>query len=370
MKRISRPFHTLMVLFLLLLACNLPSGVTQVATQLPAAPSELPSTEPPPSEPVVETVTVPVPVTHVNFPISAPDSKLFYDVESSVTAPEKRAPYGDSYDINRLERPFLQDMTYVPDLDVKTFSLSKDADWYYVSIRLIGVDPNNALGINYAVELDKNLDGFGDFIILAQPPYIPDWGTEHVKVYADTNRDTSAISPDRSDAPFNTNGYDSLIFDGGHGEKDDPDLAWVRINAGPNATIQFAFKRSWAGNTFMFGVLADAGLKDIAQLDYVDRFTEEEAGSPIKDKKYYPLKALYAIDNTCREAHGFDATGYEPMLCPREIPPTAAPNTPQPQAGCTDPGQYTDEASCTAAGCVWRQNGSVVIAVVYFCTAP
>ncbi|MDP2778601.1 MAG: hypothetical protein Q8O48_13255, partial [Anaerolineales bacterium] len=329
MKNKTRPFSFFAMLIILILACNLPDG-NPTATQEPDATADVVS---PTSEQPLPAPEVPA-VTHVIFPASAPNSKLFYDVESSATAPEKRAPYGDSYDINRLERPFLQDMTYIPDLDVETFSLSKDADWYYVSVRLIGKDPNNALGINYAVELDKNSDGFGDFIILAQPPYTSDWSADNVQVYADTNHDTSAISSVRSDAPINTDGYDSLIFDGGRGEGDDPDLAWVRINAGPNATIQFAFKRSWAGSSFMFGVLADAGLKDAAQLDYVDRFTEEEAGSPIKTKKDYPLKALYAIDNTCREAHGFDATGFEPMLCPREIPPTAAPLNTQP-AGCT-----------------------------------
>lgn len=366
MKNKPRSFSIFIVSLLLILACNLP-GSNPTATAEPTATAVLPASEQPTEPP--PTATEVTPVTHVIFPASAPNSKLFYDVESSATASEKRAPYGDSYDINRLERPFLQDMTYIPDLDVETFSLSKDADWFYVSVRLIGKDPNNTLGINFAVELDKNRDGFGDFIILAQPPYTSDWSTDNVQVYADTNHDTSAISSVRSDAPINTDGYDSLIFDGGRGEGDDPDLAWVRINAGPNATIQFAFKRSWAGSSFMFGVLADAGLKDAAQLDYVDRFTEEEAGSPIKNKKDYPLKALYAIDNTCREAHGFDATGFEPLLCPREIPPTAAPHNTQP-AGCTDPGQYTDQSSCEAAGCAWRQNGSVVVAVVYFCTYP
>ena len=363
MKNKPRSFTIFIISLLLILACNLP-GSNPTATAEPTATAVLP----PPEQPTEPPPTATKQVTHLMFPGSAPNSKLFYDVESSGTAPERRAPYGDTYDINRLERPFLQDMTYVSDLDVETFNLSKDSDWYYVSIRLMGGDPNHALGINYAVELDKNRDGFGDFIILARPPYTSDWSTDHVQVYADTNHDTSAISAVRSDAPITTDGYDSLVFDGGHGEGDDPDLAWVRIDAGRNADVQFAFKKPLIGNIFMFGVLADAGLKDVAQLDYVDRFTEEEAGSPIQNKKDYPLKALYAVDNTCREAHGFDATGFEPMLCPREIPPTAAPH--KTQASCTDPGQYSDQSSCEAAGCAWRQNGSVVVAVVYYCTYP
>jgi hypothetical protein len=370
MKSNPRFLSIFLVLITLALACGLP-GSTPPATEEPSRPTDVPTVpvEPPPAATDESTTTV----THVNFPLSAPDSKLFYDAESSGTALEKRAPYGDSYEINRLERPFLQDMTYVPDLDVETFSISGDADWYYVSIRLIGDDPNNSLGIHYAVELDNNRDGFGDFIILAKPPYTTDWSAGNVQVYADTNLDTSAISPDRSDAPIDTNGYDSLIFDGGHGEVDDPDLAWVRINAGPNATVQFAFKKSWAGSSFMYGVLADAGIKDVSQLDYVDRFTEEEAGSPIRSKKEYPLKALHSVDNTCREAYGFTATGFEPMLCPREIPPTPRPDRPdQPTqiAGCTNPSQYGDQGSCQAAGCVWVFNNISTVYVPPYCALP
>jgi hypothetical protein len=83
---------------------------------------------------------------------SVASGKLIYDVESQETASAKRAPYGDSYDINRLERPFLQDMTYLPDLDISTFQVKKDDNWWYVSVELVGTDPNNALGIDYGVE--------------------------------------------------------------------------------------------------------------------------------------------------------------------------------------------------------------------------
>lgn len=316
MKNKSRVF--LLSAILIVLACNLPLVVPaeQPATAVPSVAQPSPvaaaSLEAPPQATLV--------VTHIDFPSSAPEAGLFYDIESSGTALEKRAPYGDSYNINRLERPFLQDMTYIPDLDVETFSIGKDAKWYYVSMRLIGNDPNNKLGINYGVEIDTNLDGFGDFIILAQPPYISEWTADNVKVYADKNRNTSGLSPDRSDAPFTADGYETIIFDGGRGPGDDPDLAWARINAGANATVQFAFKKELVGTYFMFGVLADAGLKDVTKLDYVDRFTEEEAGSPIKNKQFYPLQSLFAVDNTCREAYGFEATGFEPMLCPREEP--------------------------------------------------
>jgi hypothetical protein len=349
------------------LACSLPgmnaappSAATEIVYVTATSEVSAPATEAPPP---TETVT-PVPVVnHVVFPASSVAAgSVIYDVNSSGTGPEKRAPYGDSYDINRLERPFLQDMTYIPDLDIDTFNLSEDSAWYYISINLAGSNPNNEMGINYGVEFDTNADGFGDILILARPPYKTDWTNDNIQVLTDKNHDTSGISAEKSDAPISTNGYETLAFNGGLGAGDDPDLAWVRMGtAGPD--LQFAFKKALTGSSFMYGVLADAGLKDTGKLDYVDRFTEEQAGSPVRDKKYYPLKDLFAVDNTCRAAFGFAPTGFEPMLCPPNEPPPG-------ETGCQNPSQYTNQASCEAAGCAWRQNGSIVIAVVYYCTYP
>jgi hypothetical protein len=271
------------------------------------------------------------------------------DVESSGTGPEKRAPYGDSYDINLLERPFLQDMTYIPDLDIESFSVSQDDTWYYVSIELIGSDPNNVMGINYALELDTNKDGFGDFIIWTQPTYSNEWATENVQVFADNDHDTAGLSATKSDAPFSSDGYETPIFDGREGMGVDPDLAWVRMSNISSAIIQIAFKKSWAGNVFMVGAVADAGLKDVTQFDYVDRFTEADAGSPIKNKPYYSLQALYSVDNTCREAVGFVSTGYEPMSCMKTAPTQPANSSSStPAAVCDDP-QYSQQ-SCSSQG--------------------
>ncbi|GAB4504951.1 MAG: hypothetical protein Fur0043_19460 [Anaerolineales bacterium] len=256
-------------------------------------------------------------VTHIRRPSDSPPAgKLVYDVDSADTAAEKRAPYGDSYKINRLERPFQQDMTYIPDLDIVTFMLSQDDTYIYVSLELGGFDPNNSIGIDYGVEIDLDADGFGDRIIWVHPPYIPTWTTDGVQVFEDSNHDTGGLSGERSDAPLPGDGYDKLLFDSGLG--DDSDLAWVRVNAGRQATVQFAFKSSLTDGAYMLGVLADAGLKDVGKLDYVDRFMEEEAGSPEKSEQYYPLKALHSVDNTCREAFGFKPNGYEPQLCPRD----------------------------------------------------
>jgi len=317
--------HAIALLLLTSLACNLmgavapaPAPVIQGQPPAPAVTSSLPSAG---GTPAVQPAVVPATLTHAVTPSTAvPSGTLVYDVVSQDTAPDRRAPYGDSYDRNLLERPFLQDMTYVPDLDVVTYAVSGDSDWWYVSVQLIGTDPNNQLGIDYGVELDKDHDGFGDFVIWAHPPYTTSWDTAPVQIFADNNHDTGGRSAEKSDAPITTDGYETLVFDGVAGGTD-PDVAWVRMNAGPQAAVQFAFKKSWSGTVFMLGVLADAGLKDPKKLDYVDRFTSVDAGSPVRDNKNYPLKALFAVDNVCRSPFGFKPNGYEPQLCPTTAPP-------------------------------------------------
>jgi hypothetical protein len=246
--------------------------------------------------------------------------KLISDGASSGNA----ASSGDSYKINRFERPFLKDMTYVADLDIVTFNVSEDADWYYISIGLNGKDPNNSLGINYGAEIDLDADGFGDYLVWAHPPYTTEWHTSTVQVFKDSNHDSAGLSGRQADAIRDGDGYDALIFNGASLKTADPDLAWVRMISGQAATIQFAFKKSLAGTHFMLGVVADAGLKDISKFDYNDYFKEAAAGSSLKNNPYYPLGSIYALDNTCWEAYGIQPPSSEPKFCP---PSVSAPTT-------------------------------------------
>ena len=316
------------IILLVVLACNLPGvAVNPGSTPIPFAITDTPvvSASATPADdatatanpsPIVELPTPTLAIAHSLIPsTSVKAGELTHDVVSVDTAAENRAPYGDSYNINLFERPFMQDMSYVPDLDIVSYNLAHDEKFYYVSIELVGTDPNNEIGIQYAVELDLEADGFGDIIIIARPPFNVGWSTDNVQVVQDTNHDTGGLSAEKSDAPLPGDGYDMVIFDGGHGQDDDPDLAWVRINAGKYATVQFAFKLALAETRFMYGVIADAGLKSIADLDYVDRITEADAGSPVRSDQYYPLKALYGVDNVCREAQGFTGNGEEPQRC-------------------------------------------------------
>ncbi|HET9907223.1 MAG TPA: hypothetical protein VFQ23_11295, partial [Anaerolineales bacterium] len=318
-------YHCTVIVLAMNLSCTTQSP-TSLPVEQPTAVSTALASSTPPSEATQEnasvaTVTAVIAVTgHLMKPaeLAPKPGNLIYDVESSGIA----APYGDLFKLNRLERPFLADMTYVSDMDITSFNLSEDSDWYYVSIELSGNDPNNSIGINYGVEIDLDFDGFGDYILWSQPPYSTSWETTNLKVFKDSDHDSAGLSGTQSDTGLGGNGYDELVFDGEGGQNDDPDLAWVRVNTEPNAVVQFVFKKSLVGSFFMLGVVSDAGLKDISKFDYNDSFEEAEAGSPDKNKAYYPLGSLYGVDNTCWEAYGIQTTGYEPKLCQPILQPT------------------------------------------------
>lgn len=367
MNKIQKSCAQAIVVLILGMSCNIAS--TPVDTISPTAPA-MEGSSPSgsiniESEPVtsVPSLTAVVPVTgHLIQPATdvPKPARVIDDVESSGTGPEGRAPYGDSYAINRFERPFLQDMTYVPDMDIHKFSLSQDADWYYVSIQLIGSDPNNSVGINYGVELDLDGDGFGDYMIWAVPPYLSAWDTSTVQIYQDADHDTAGESSAESDAVFSGTGYDTMLFDGKTGQNDDPDLAWVRMIEGDTAVIQFAFKRSLVSSYFMLGVVSDAGLRDVTKYDYADYFSETDAGSPVSGKEFFPLGSVYSVDNTCWEAYGQAPSAFKPKkVCQQIVQPvdttTSGDDGPEGAAAACNPAPTDcefgyDPATCNCNG--------------------
>ncbi len=349
----------LAAILLISLSCNAPlTGATGSPAAPPANPNPA-STTGPELSPTERTGTPEAPVSTVapiNHLVTPPDiagkGPLNYDVDSTGTGPENRAPYGDSYNIDLFERPFTQNvMNYIPALDIYDFILSQDDTWYYVTMEMSGGDMNDHVGINYGVELDTDRDGIGDYLIWAYPPYTPTWTTDTVRVYSDPNHDVGGASPEKSDAnattsaPYPGDGYETMIFNQGQGN--DPDLAWVRLDPHVSSAVQFAFKQSLAGPAFMWGVWADAGLRDPGKFNYNDRFTYEQAGSPIKGNVNYPIKAIYQVDNTCWAAFGFKPTGFEPHLCP----PLAPQPTKQPKPGPTF--YLPPPAICTCSTCPW-----------------
>ncbi|MFZ5879213.1 MAG: hypothetical protein ACOY0R_07575 [Chloroflexota bacterium] len=232
------------------------------------------------------------------------------DADSSTFASELRAPGGDDFDINLFERPFNggEMNIYYPDVDIIRAAAAEDRTWLYFGITLAGPRGDGLYG-NYGIELDLDVDGRGDYFISTLTPG-REWSTSGVRIWFDRNGDVGNSLPYVSDLPKVGDGYEALLFDQGNG--DAPDLAWARIDPLDPNRVQIALMRSVIAGDPVYAWLAWAGRDPFkpAWFDYNDYFTFEQAGSPLKTlPRYYPLKDLAGVDNTCRAPVGFTAFG-------------------------------------------------------------
>lgn len=292
----------------------------QTAEAEPDAPevSEEPDDSPEPEEPTVPEDTPEPAIVHALFPDmpAEKDNSFVTDFNSSDFAGEGFT-YGDQFIINRYERPFTREMTeYRSYLDIIQAKLKFNPPWIYIQVFLAKPLPKSSAAL-YGIELDLDLDGRGDILILAPQPPGPDWTVEGVTVLEDTNEDVGGEEPLLTevlpeDSPGD--GYDSVLFQSGRGE--DPDLAWIRLNPEDPTSLEFAFKADLAGSSGFFWVIwADEGLQDPVLADYNDRFNFEEAGSPYPDHRYHPIQEIYLLDSTCRSWYGLEPVGDEIGIC-------------------------------------------------------
>ena len=308
---------------------NLSIAQTQAAVQVAAAPTETPipvvvdTPTPEPTETPLPTATI----EHKTIPGEPPSGthSAMTDADSSGTAGEQRARAGEFFTMNLYERPFNANTmdAYYPDLDIQKAVLNRSGDWTYVVITLKGPSPEGTMRGFYGLEVDLDLDGRGDVLIMGGQPGDA-WSTDNVRVWQDSNNDVGDNVILSSDPPQAGDGYDKLIFDAGIGA--DADMAWVRRSPSNANAVDIAFKASAINNDveYIWGAWTDLGVMNAAWFDYNDHFTHAEAGSPLKEvAQNYPLKALFEVDNTCRWTVGFAPKGDEPGIC-------AVPATPTP----------------------------------------
>ncbi|MFN2298152.1 MAG: hypothetical protein ACK2UB_04835 [Anaerolineales bacterium] len=250
-------------------------------------------------------------------PGSAITTRFISDLDTKPFADQKKTTGGDEYHSNRYERPFTsEEMEYLSDVDLTRVVMALVDPWIYLTFEF--AEPR-AEGIGhtlYGAEFDLNKDGRGEYLVWGVSPPDGEWTTDGVEIWQDTNLDVGGPNPQLADAPWDEgDGYDENLFDSGQGA--DPDMAWIRQIEGGDK-VQLAFKFSVLNNTgsFLWNGLADAGVQDPAWLDYNDHFEQEDAGSPLPvQTALYPVKDLWGIDNTCRDAFGYTPTGNEPGLC-------------------------------------------------------
>lgn len=331
-KQVDRVRFLLFCLAMLLpLACNFPqvaaarpaeSMVTQTiyfsgdAGEIPATPSETARVE---TSTLTPSFTPTFTIVHLATPPGSPGTTRYItDPETRDYAPQRKSLSGsDAYPVNRFERPYTAGtMEYLADVDLTRVEMKIAAPWVYILFFIAGPRMEGIGETMYGVEFDVNRDGRGDYLIWGASPAGTDWTTEGVELWKDTNADVGGPDGQLTNAPWTGgDGYDQRVFSGGQGA--DPDLVWIRAMAG-GTQIQLAFKYFAIGNasSFLWNGLADNGVRRPDWFDYNDHFTQGEAGSPLPiQADYYPLKALFGIDNTCRDAYGFAPTGSEAGLC-------------------------------------------------------
>jgi hypothetical protein len=264
------------------------------------------------------------PVVHATQPGNPGGATNFVSDRSSKALANERRAIGDDYTRNWLERPFSADtMEYQAHLDLTRVEYAVGAPWIYFTLFIEGLPPEGSTAA-YAIEIDMDKDGRGDWLIAGDAPPDSTWRTNGVQAYRDTNNDVGASRPMVTDAPVTSGtGYDELVFDEGYGP--DPDAAWIRRAPSGAAEIEIALKSSLIGQyeEFLWGGWTDEGVQNPAWADYHDRFTLAEAGSPASDSSNYPLKAVSKVDSTCRWGAGFTPEADDPGVCP--VPPTPTP---------------------------------------------
>lgn len=347
MKKNVRSFAAGSVILASILACN-----TSGATITPEAAA--PATE---VVQVVGTAGPPTdaPIAHEIVPVALPENRSSHagDYDSSVTAEQKKSNGGDRFTFERFERPFNANTMdiYFPELDIIDTFVYQDELWVYGTIQVVDRSAASASPYRFAMQVDNEVDGKGDYLVIAANPPATDWTTNGVQVYFDSNSDVGDLTAMLTDENSTSDGFEILIFDQGKG--DDADAAWVRISPNDSNTVEIAVKRAVVGNParYLVDMWAGHGSLEASLFDYSDHFTHDQAGAADPGfPNFYPIKALYEIDNSCRMAVGFEPTGYEPGLCPALAPdkPVAQPG------GCT--ASTRQIIACTFGNGTWDPN--------------
>ncbi len=363
-RRPSKPLMlVILFIFISIAACNLPgelfaisqSGDSGATETIQAMETEIARLQSDPGEPQdadngsdqesdsepAATETPQPTIEHLVRPGEPGAANTWVTDTSTKALADARESGADLFHTNLFERPFTsQVMDYQAYIDLIRVNLNFSSPWVYVTFNLEGSPPTDSTA-TYALELDLNSDGRGDWLILGQVPPGTEWTTDGAKAYQDLNGDVGGPAPMNSDPPnASRDGYETLVFDEGIGN--DPDAVWIRRDSGNPNNVELAFKYGLIGNDpeFAFGGWADDGLKNPGAFDYNDFMTFDEAGSAYSQNNRYPIKELASVDSTCRWTYGYTPTNAFPGLCP--LPATPIPS-PTPALGSISGGVFDDQ---------------------------
>ncbi|MBI3168820.1 MAG: hypothetical protein HYZ22_10100 [Chloroflexi bacterium] len=359
-KEIPRLTTAIITIFVAMLACDVSGNATEAPAQ---PPTELVAILDTPAN----SSQTEIPIQHQVLPAALPQSRSGQagDQDSSVTADQKKSNGGDRFTLEQFERPFSTTVmdVYFPNLDIVNTYVFQDDTWVYGTVKVVDRSAATVEPYRFAMQLDVQVDGRGDWLILTLNPTSTDWTTDGVQIYFDANGDVGNQTPMGSDKnALDGDGFEQMLFDQGKG--DDPDAAWVRISPDDSNTVEIAVKRSVIGNpiAYLANMWTGHGTLDPAMFDYSDHYTHEQAGAADPGfPLFYPIKSIYELDNSCRIAVGFQPTGSEPGLClvsvapatgPEAVPGSGAgPSCVEYGGGCGGGGGCCNDVPCTGGLC-------------------
>jgi hypothetical protein len=345
----TKKLLTMITMVAFIVACNIPTLNVPLEGSAGTGPTL-----------TVESVNVPAPteigIQHQIIPAALPAERSSHagDYDSSVSADKGVAAGGDRFTFGRFERPFNANTmdVYLSQIDIVDTYVFQDEIWIYGSITMQDRSiPSTAA--RYAIELDLDRDGKGDWLIIASNPSSTEWSVSGVQAFEDTNNDVGDVSAMYTDKNSVGDGFETLVFDQGKGN--DADTAWARVSPNDPNVIEISVKLSVLGNPerYLINMWAGTSLLTPEIFDINDHFTHEQAGAADAGLEvFYPIKGVFEIDNSCRMAVGFEPTGQEPGLCEVFIPtvPGEAPAGCQlsdPICGAMGPGYYFDPSDCS-----------------------
>jgi hypothetical protein len=227
----------------------------------------------------------------------------------------------DVWQANRFERPFnaVSQDEYYPDIDIQYAYFGRDADWYYLRFALFDPQPGTEfLAGTYAIEMDLDVDGRGDLLVLVSEPGKDageKWSTQGVQVWTDSNNDVGGQEPDFPEEGLVADGYDTLLFDQGAGN--DPNGAWARAFMTGSAYVELAFKIDYLGGDIAFKWWVWAGHESYTPglFEIHDFYSHEQAGDPNKGMDFFPSNEIFAIDSSCANMWGASPDPADPDYC-------------------------------------------------------
>jgi hypothetical protein len=230
----------------------------------------------------------------------------------------------DSWETNRFERPFnaISQDEFYPDLDIQYAFFGRDADWYYLRMAVFDSQPKTEfLEGTYAMEMDIDVDGRGDLLVLVSEPGRDTgrkWSTQGVQIWADSNNDVGGEKPKIPEGFVIADGYDMLLFD--QGEGDDPNGAWARVFMTGSAYIELAFKTEYLNGDIAFKWWVWSGYRrDPDMFDFHDFYSLERAGAANEGMANFPVKEVFALDSSCASMWGASPDLTDPDFCQFEV---------------------------------------------------